>query len=69
MNFLKGWRTIAINLSVGALVAITESARYLAVFDWREVLPADLAPWAILFFALLNIWLRAITTTPMGKKQ
>lgn len=69
MRIFKGWRTVAVNLSVGAFAAMVESARYLAVFDWREVLPANLAPWAILFFALVNIWLRAITTTPMGKKQ
>jgi hypothetical protein len=58
---LKGYRTILINclLTIMPILEMTE------VLD---VLPEGFeAPYAIAI-AVVNLWLRSITTTPMGKK-
>jgi hypothetical protein len=66
---MKGFRTLIVNGFVAALPVVGEILAFLDVFDWRSVLPPDTAGWFILFIGLLNIGLRAVTTTPMGKKD
>lgn len=57
---LKGWRTLIINALL-ALMPILEMSEIL------DVLPDGYeAPYAI-FIAVMNLYLRSITTTPMGK--
>lgn len=58
---LKGWRTIAFN-ALNALVAIA------AMPEVANVLPPSVLPYVMLFAALGNMWLRKVTTTPLGKK-
>lgn len=65
---MKGFRTIIVNSFVAALPVAGEILAFLDVFDWRSVLPADTAGWFILFIGLVNILLRFITTTPVGRK-
>jgi hypothetical protein len=58
---LKGYRTILVNclLTIMPILEMTE------VLD---VLPEGFeAPYAIAI-AVVNLWLRSITTTPMGKR-
>jgi hypothetical protein len=57
----KGWRTIALNV-LGAAIPI------LSMTELMDVLPEEWLPWYALALALANMFMRSITTTPMGKK-
>lgn len=59
---MKGWRTIAVNL-LSTAIPIME------LTEWREVLPDGWLPWYVLGLALANVWLRSITTTPVGRAK
>lgn len=65
----KGWRTIAVSVAQGLIVAAGPVLDYLAVFDWTTILPANAAPLVAVIFACSNIALRAITNTPLGRKE
>lgn len=58
---MKGWRTVVFNV-LAAVLPILE------LTELRDVLPPDWLPWYALAVAIGNIWLRSITTTPMGQK-
>lgn len=59
---LKGWRTMIVNaaLSVLPVLQLTEVA---------QVMPDDWLGWYALIMALINMYMRKITTTPMGKSK
>ena len=66
---MKGWRTVAVN-AVAALPVLADVL--LAVTTDPAV--ADLIPdqWAAyyaLFVVLVNLYLRTITTTPLGRRE
>lgn len=65
---MKGYRTIIANAAVAALPVAGEILSFLDVFDWRSIAP-EYAGWFILVVGVLNIGLRFITTTPVGKKD
>ena len=70
---LKGYRTVIVN-SVAGLVAAVELAlpvvvQLIGMPEWRGILPQGWLPYYALGLALLNLWLRSITTTPLGKDQ
>jgi hypothetical protein len=58
---LKGYRTILVNtlLTVMPILEMTELL---------SVLPDGWQNWYAIAMAVINLWLRSITTTPMGKK-
>ena len=58
---MKGYRTIAINAAL-AVLPILQLAEVIAV------IPAEYLDWYVAGVAVLNIVLRAITTTPVGRK-
>jgi hypothetical protein len=60
-NKLKGYRTILVNtlLTVMPILEMTELL---------SVLPDGWQNWYAIAMAVINLWLRSITTTPMGKK-
>ncbi len=58
---LKGYRTLIVN----ALMAVLP---ILDMTEVRDILPAAWLPWYALGMAVVNMGLRAITTTPMGQK-
>jgi hypothetical protein len=60
-NKLKGYRTIMVNtlLTVMPILEMTELL---------SVLPDGWQNWYAIAMAVINLWLRSITTTPMGKK-
>lgn len=66
---MKGFRTIIVNSAIAALPIIAEMLAFLDVFDWKSILPAEYAGWLFLAVGLLNIWLRFVTTTPVGEKN
>jgi len=59
---LKGWRTVALN-TLAAVVPLLE------LTELSDVVPDDWLPWYALTLAVANVWLRALTTTPMGRKE
>lgn len=59
MDTLIRWRTWIFNTSVTLALSLGEFL--IAVdsgFNWREVLPPDYVPYAIVAFGLVNIWMR-----------
>lgn len=65
----KGWRTVFVNGVLGLLALAGELVSYGLGFDWKTVVPAEYAPWALLALNLLNIVLRKVTTSPMGQPK
>lgn len=59
---MKGWRTILFN-AVSSIVPI------LSLTEWHGLIPAEWLPYWLLFVAVANLWLRVITTTPVGKSE
>lgn len=61
MNELRGYRTVILNvlLSVVPILQLTE---------FRGVIPAEYLPWYALIVAVLNVWMRSLTTTSIGQK-
>lgn len=58
---LKGWRTIVINtlLSILPILELTE---------FRGLIPSEYLPVYALAVAVINVWLRTNTTTPLGQR-
>lgn len=65
----SGWRTVALNAALGILAVGVELLSYLAVFDWRSILPPEKAPYVILGVGVANIALRAFTDGRMGERR
>jgi hypothetical protein len=40
----------------------------LQLTEFRDIVPKDYITWYALMVAVLNIWMRSITTTAVGKK-
>ena len=60
---LKGWRTLLFALLV-ATIGVLEAT------DWGSIVPDGPARgWLLLVIALITAWLRAITTTPIGRSD
>lgn len=56
---IRRWRTWLFNTTVTVLLAVGEMLIALDTgFNWREVLPPQYVPWAIVTFALVNVWMR-----------
>lgn len=70
---LKGYRTLIVNTVAGALaaleVALPPLLEVLGMPELRGILPEGWLPYYALALALLNIWLRSITTTPVGRRE
>lgn len=59
---MKGWRTLVVNAVVGGLaVGLT----YAAGINWTTYVEPQ---WAVAIVTVVNIGLRLVTTTPVGKK-
>lgn len=70
---LKGYRTLIVNTVAGALAALELALppllEVLGMPELRGILPEGWLPYYALALALLNIWLRSITTTPVGRRE
>lgn len=62
MKNLKGWRTVAVNVGIAAATA---ALPVLAGVDWVALVGAKAA---IVIVAGVNLGLRMITTSPVGRK-
>lgn len=62
MDYLKGWRTLGFNILAATLTVLQAT-------DFTQLLPSKYI-WATgMIVALVNVALRMITTTPIGKSQ
>lgn len=59
---VKGWKTIIVNTAL-SIVPIMQLA------EVKAVIPKEWLPWYALLVVLANMWLRAHTTTPIGKSS
>lgn len=65
----KGWRTIAANvvavlpIAADALVALAADPMFV------DILPAEIAPLYTVSVILANVYLRTVTTTPLGRRE
>lgn len=58
----KGYKTIAANMAMGVIpiLGLTEVA---------AIIPEEYMNYYMLFMVLANMWLRKLTTTPIGKGE
>lgn len=70
---LKGYRTLILNALAGTLagieLALPQIVDLLGLPELRGLLPEGWLPGYALALAILNIWLRVVTTTPVGRKE
>lgn len=59
---LKGWRTILFNVAA-AIFGVLETV------DWINVIPYGWAGMLVPIVSVVNIYLRAQTNTPIGRKE
>lgn len=60
-DMFKGWKTVVFNV-LAAIVPILE------LTEFKGLVPVDYLPFYALVVAVGNVYLRSITTTPMGRK-
>lgn len=58
---LKGYRTVLVNVLMTVMPVLEMS-------EILEVMPDGWQNWYAIAMAVINLWLRSITTTPMGKR-
>ncbi len=61
LQSLKGWKTVTFNV-LAAIVPILE------LTEMKGIVPEEYLPFYALAVAMGNVYLRSVTTTPMGKK-
>ena len=61
LQSLKGWKTVTFNV-LAAIVPILE------LIELKGIVPEEYLPFYALAVAMGNVYLRSVTTTPMGKK-
>lgn len=66
---LKGWRTVLFHGFVGSSSAVIATLDYLKKVDFTTLLTPGNAALIGIIVALLGIWLRLITTGPVGSKD
>jgi hypothetical protein len=59
---MKGWRTIGINAILAGSVS---SLEFLLEVDWTSIVDPSIA---IVIIAIVNLGLRLVTTSAVGKK-
>ena len=60
---MKGYKTILFNMLI---VGVTAAVQFAADINWKDFVSPETA---LIIVSILNIGLRCITTTPIGKKE
>lgn len=70
---LKGWRTLAFNIVAGIAPAWDGTVALIGFLlddpDLPKLIPVEYLPYYTTAVALANIYLRSITTGPLGRKR
>jgi hypothetical protein len=61
-DMFKGWKTVTFNV-LAAIVPILE------LTELKGIVPEEYLPFYALAVAMGNVYLRSVTSTPVGKKQ
>jgi len=69
MTRLKGWRTVLVNLLFAMLPLFEVVVQVANLTEFEALVPTQYLPYYALAVVLANMWLRRITTTPLGKSQ
>lgn len=64
----KGWRTVIFNVLIGAVPTVGLVLDYLGTINFAQFLTPGKTAIAGLVIMLLGIWLRTLTTGPIGEK-
>ena len=64
---MKGYRTVLLNI-VAALPMLADVVLAMNSEGLQELIPAEWVPLYTLGVILANVYLRTITTTPLGRK-
>lgn len=64
---LKGYRTYLFNIAAALIPLVEVLGLVLNVPEIRGIIPLEYLPWYSVAVALVNLYLRRITTTPPGK--
>lgn len=59
---LKGWRTVAVNVCA-AVMPILELS------EMTQIMPPGWLPYYTIALTAVNLWLRAVTSTPIGRRH
>lgn len=62
---MKGYRTVCFNLIAALPIVLDVALSVLSTPEVRHLVPKDWMPWYSLGIVIMNIVLRAITTTPI----
>ena len=65
---MKGYRTIIVNAALAVIPFLTVLSQVLAMPELQPFIPEKDMPAYMLIGAVINLYLRTITTTPVGKK-
>lgn len=68
MTKLKGYRTLIVNAILGLPLAWDVIWLVLQTPEFQGVIPQDWLPYYSLGMVVVNMYLRKITTTPMGRR-
>lgn len=65
---MKGFRTILINAALAIIPALNIASQVFAMPEVQPFIPPQYMPLYALAGAVINLYLRTITTTPVGQK-
>lgn len=65
---LKGYRTWIVNIALAILPLAEVLGPIVNLPEVAAVIPEEYTAWYMLAVALINLYLRWITTTPLGRK-
>lgn len=65
---MKGYRTIIVNAIAAVIPALEVVGMVANIPEIKGIIPNEWMPWYSAGVAVLNVYLRYITTTPVGKK-
>lgn len=68
MKFIKGWKTVGFNLIAGSPAILMLVGQVLGLPEVKDLIPVTYMPVYLAVMAGVNLYLRSITTTPIGKK-
>lgn len=71
-QMFKGWRTWVFNLVALIPILIEFAAEFILTsqeFGLSQFLPDGWQKWYALAIIIVNMYLRKVTTTPLGKKE
>lgn len=69
MKALKGYKTILFNAATLAVTSAGFGLQYLGQLGFEDRTFAIMAISLNIFVAAANLWLRTVTTTPVGEKH